>query len=112
MPIVPSIVYGCHSGAIHGLGRELIFLPQVRRMVVRLLLYDLGGHVERRALDRRQEVRVEVHDSGETKVAQLHAPVGAEEDVLRLYIPAKIERCSKSRHLRQLNLSQFLLVFN
>lgn len=55
-------------------------------MVVRLLLHELGRHVQRRALDGREDERVVGHGPGEPEVAELHGAVGADEDVLRLHV--------------------------
>lgn len=55
-------------------------------MIVRSLLHQLRAHVERRALDRGKNHRVETHCSREPEVAQLHDTSLAKKDVLRLHI--------------------------
>ena len=55
-------------------------------MVVRLLLHQLGRHVQRRSFDAREHHGVRGHGSRESKVAELdHAPA-ADEDVLRFHV--------------------------
>ena len=46
--------------------------PKIHGVVVRLLLYQLRGHVKRRAFDRREHHRRGAHRPRETKVAKLH----------------------------------------
>ena len=55
-------------------------------MVVRLLLHQLGRHVQRRSFDAREHHGVGGHGSRESKVAELdHAPA-PDEDVLRFHV--------------------------
>mmetsp|Transcript_23688 Transcript_23688/g.70297 ORF Transcript_23688/g.70297 Transcript_23688/m.70297 type:complete len:271 (-) Transcript_23688:18-830(-) len=60
--------------------------PEVNRVVVRLLLHQFWCHVERRALDGRENHGVARHGAGKPKVAQLHRAVAANQDVLRLHV--------------------------
>lgn len=57
-------------------------LPQIRVVIVRLLLNNLGSHVQQRPLDGCQQVRVDSHRLGEPKVAKFGHFVEADKDVL------------------------------
>ena len=56
-------------------------------MVVRLLLDQLRGHVERGALDRGQHKGVQTEVPGEAEVTELGPTFGVEEDVLGFDVP-------------------------
>lgn len=60
--------------------------PEVHRQVVRLLLHELGCHVQGRSLDAGQDDRVGGHRPREAEVAELDPAVGADQNVLRLHV--------------------------
>ena len=61
--------------------------PQIHRVRVRLLLHQLGSHVQGRPLDAGQHQRGAAHGPGKPKVAKLHRAVAPHQYVLRLHVP-------------------------
>lgn len=60
--------------------------PEVRGGIIGLLIDQLGGHVERGALDRGEHLGVVGHGSSESEIAQFDDSVGANEDILGLHV--------------------------
>jgi hypothetical protein len=60
--------------------------PEVGGVGIRLLLNQLGGHVQRGALNAREHHRVVAHRPSEAEVGELHGPVAAHQNVLGLHV--------------------------
>ena len=60
-------------------------------MIVRQLFNQLRGHIQRRALYRREDMRAEAHPPCESKVAQLRHAVRIQQHVLRLHVPIYVK---------------------